>query len=742
VDTHGQLHASAAIGIEDHSVDYSQTTGAIQLKLINPFYGMELDIERIEVEIYRKAPRESNWNLLFRKTAAFSYTTPYFTLKDGVDPILIDGRDDVVHSALKGAELGTAWDKPPRAACISATGSRLLLGNIKGWPECSVVFYPPASRALATQADFTGVKLLIRKDSTDTGTATNMIDRILFEFVQASSALTINGISTTAHGASGDNIATVTTSASHNLSVGHWVYLFHHSSYAPDLVFCGWYQVRTVPSGTTFTINTEVTYGASVSSARPTRCAVATAKTDIPVVIDLDGNFGFRDGDLGTSNTPGQMAIRLSKACNAVMRACNLSVSGFEDFIPWLSAHAGNDLRFGEVNFVVPVAISTTPEFIVTANSDVGRIFLNDEEAVVNTAVSFLTVRYPSRVLRSYPNYPEIFDDPFGQNSDSIIDIDADGGQELTAIAPIFGDAASSSSQVAQSQVAFKKNAIYLFDPETKQVQRINTRGIGCDAPDSVASVPGGIFFTYQGEQFFLNDKMQLTRPGLWMRKWVTENVNKAEIEQQTGIFDGVSQRYILSTPVNSGTVNSHALVHDFSLAEQGGGKLGAWTTWSNFPSTYWAQKEGLLHFASTAGDVFRIRNRNEAQDYRDEDQAIDGQELLLPAEHFDVPGIRKRLRYITTHWELPLTDLTDIVLKEATNKSDTLTETGTFSLEKEDTKNNYTIRTSLFQKKAQYFQIQVTLGTKDEKAVFTGISYEVDGLSYKRTRTSSDEGS
>lgn len=721
LDANNYPIGTAALQSEDLVVEYAQS-GGIQIKLVKqPAFHM-YDFDNVEVELYRTRANGEQFFLHTRQLLDYDNYDPYLYITDSYEDESINpggevaGVDDI-HTALLGVELGTAWDQPPRAAHITSVSGRLVLANLKGYPEASVLLTKATGASEITTANLAGKRILFRKDNTDTETTTNNTDRVAFEFVD-----TATTIDPTTDIAVGGGLVTITSTA-HGLSSGDWVYLFH-SSVGTDklLTFSGWYNVFTTPTVDTFTFKSSNT--AAAVAADCDRFATATAKEDVPVWIGnagVDGNYGQRDGNPTTTDLSLVVARRLAAAINASQRGVSSE--------PWLSAFAGNDYRIGEVLVKVPFVPSTAPEVVAPSSLSGLRMFVSDRQVAADEQTSFQTLVYPSRLVRSYPNYPEIFDNPLGDilNSDSAVDINPADGQEITGVIPFFGQSATGSNvQLNQEVVVFKTNSVYLVNIETKQVQRIDSRGLGCTVPRSISVTRNGIMFANQSGVYRLNRDMTVTHVGLYMSGLWKSTVNKTQLSEATGHHYAVGRKYKLSVPVDADTYSQQVFVYDYDAEEMG--QPGAWTRYTNHPAVGWCNLENDAYWASQYGDVFLVRARGEASDFRDEDQPVAQQVVVLGAEDFGVPGIRKVVASVATLVELTTTDLTNLVISVAQNLSRTFTEASTASAT-QDEYQQVTYRTSLPFRRGTHVQLKYTHYVKDEELVLTGVEYRVAQL-------------
>jgi hypothetical protein len=557
IDANNNVVASAATGAEDCIIELT-ANGQIRLRILPPPAWGVYDYDRIEAHIYRTiADTVAPFYRIRAVPVTFSKGYQYIDIYDGTtDEVLTQAGDqDATMVALLGAELGTAWEQPPRAKYLTSVNNRLVLANIKDYQQLDIVIRKQAGAASVANTNLAGLTFLFRKTSTDSSTTTNMVDRIKYEFIAASGTFTFvdadvstanDTITETAHGlltgsaftlsnsggalptglaaattyyaikvdadtfkvatsaananagtaiditaAAGGGTHTLTkqgrigisgaaitrnattftvTSNAHGLSAGNWVYLFHAAQGKDnDLHFAGWAQISSVATNT-FTV--KFANGYTPSADDVDSYVTATTKTDIPVWLGTDGNYNQKD-----SNTTGSFealaAVRLANAINASMVATDVTVSGQTDFVPWITANAGGEYALGQLVVRQPKYSSTTMEVALGTLGSNYDVYVNNVKRASSAEVSATTLIFPSRVVISYENHPETFDNPAAalqDDSDSVVDVNSADGEEITGVIPFFAETAFGQSQVESLVVVFKTNSVYLLDVRTPHV--------------------------------------------------------------------------------------------------------------------------------------------------------------------------------------------------------------------------------------------------------------------------------
>ena len=725
IDANDNIVASATTGYQDHVVELT-SDAAIHHKLVGlPAWDI-YDYQRIELEIYRT--RKNTPAPFYRVTTIpveFDNTLGYIQYTDSYsDQDLIDL--DPVNTALKGTELGINWQNPLRAKYVTSLGNRLVVANIRDYPQLDMQII--ASGAV-TSATYAGKRFLLRASNTDTGTATNMTERVAYEFVGSASGTISN------HTTNGDTFSFDTSSALASSSPGDWIYLTYAvgATSGIDLTYSGWWQIAGI-SGSTVTVNL---VDAPTVTDLPDTYVVATDTSDVPVFLGTDGNLGMVNGD---SFDLFDATRRLSMAINASMRMTDVSISGMEAFVPWIISRSGNDVgRSGRILIRQSRVTGNTPELVLpdsfSGSGESFRVFVNDVRRDPDAEVSAITRLYPSRLLASYENYPEIMDNPtsvLDTESDSAIDINSADGQEITGIIPFFGEAAFGSAQKSAVLVVFKTNSIYLVDLNEKAagrnpVQKIESKGLGCTAPYSITSTNKGIMFANESGIYCLRRDQTIQYVGKYMERNWTEGVNLDNLSIVQGHNYSLGRMYKLSVPGVGEERNSRVFVYNHTGEEDG--RIGAWARYDNHNATGWANLDTEVYWSSSSGRVFSLRNTGTSTDYRDDDQAV---HFRLDTRAIDAgdSGIRKLLSGVIVQYRVLASD-GGTTLSYSTDMATEFTETTEFELSRSLTgKDIVSVNHNISRQRGTYFAFRIDNDTLDEALEVAGMDLRIAGLS------------
>jgi hypothetical protein len=822
IDANNNIIISAITGYQDNTVIIEHPS-QIRIRLIGFPAWDNYDYARLELQVYRtKLDQAAPFFLVSTVPLPYGTNTGYVDIVDTKDDSFLTDLDP--SSVLSSSELGTRWSGPLRSKYITSAANKLILANVETDPQLDINILQPANSAALTAANFNGKRFLFRKDNTDSGTTTDNINRMAYEF-RSTGALTITGVTNNA-----GTSFTVTTSAPHGLSSGNWVYLTTravetdwsfdsvsatndelintasvahnyttgqrvvlYSTNAPGgtttlstyyvvlgstpfrlklaltlaaaiagtpvinltgaggstgnlephnqirLEYAGWWQVAS-SNTLTFTINHthSASYVPALDGWELNTAVKATNPNDIPVWIELDDNYGSITGD--SQFIQNRVVDRLSRAISASQRLCRTA-----GFTPWLIAGAGQDYNSGQIIITQPKSLPTITELQLPSFTEF-LVFVNGVQKTSGESASTFSYKYPSRLLASYTNYPELFDNVTTTDPDqsvSVIDINSADGQQITGVIPFFGESAFGAALRSGVVVVFKTNSIYLVDLAEKAagrnpVQRIESQGLGCTAPHSIANTRDGIMFANESGIYKLTRSMAVEYVGRKTERVWRNRVNRDALELAFGHHYSTGSQYKLAVPLDGGTSPGDLLVYSHVREYQGG--VGAWSRYSHSPAIGWCNLFSDAFFASTNGRVYSIRRAGDNTDYRDDNQPI-AFEATLRAMDFGDGGIRKIIHYVISKFRV-LKDASGTALSTAADLTDNFQDADNFRLESPTDNTNglndanaikvQTIRFSIDNRKLVFLQVRFTNSTIDEPVEITEVSVRVAGMTDK----------
>jgi hypothetical protein len=526
---------------------------------------------------------------------------------------------------------------------------------------------------------------------------------------------------------------------------------------------------------------------------KPDRVALTAGKNekDFPVYMGTDYNYGWSNAN--NSNIYSAASRALLRLSNAINFSQSVSTS------PWVFANAGLDLGGQTMVLTFPEnSLTTTPEIVfpsvlnnveyygnkvkvvssttsfssttdfaigshvkqisgvwsvdtspytapyyqITAKAGTGTF---NYTAAFATQVGAVTSKFPSRLVISYPNFAEVFHRPFddsGALSESIIDVNPADGQEITGVFPFFSESAFGASLKSASIIVFKTNSIYIVNPDTRQSQKIETNGLGCTAPYSIAATREGLMFANEAGLYRLTRSLTVEPIGSYIDRLWREEVNHSELNLMQGHSYGIGRRYKVSIPKTSQTIPSDALVYDYTR-EDSKNTFGSWTRYSNHPATGWCNLLEDAYFGSTRGRVYKVSNANSKYDYQDDGSAITGS-VVFRALDFGDSAIRKRVLHLLVHYRIPSlaegqVDIETAKVYMGVNLVDNFVELDRFKIDVPNEPDGLstispnkqvTLRYSVRNPKSLYFQVKVDDNGLHTPLQVTGLSFRVAGLS------------
>jgi hypothetical protein len=511
-----------------------------------------------------------------------------------------------------------------------------------------------------------------------------------------------------------------------------------------QLDYAGWWMVNDVTSSevTILDVNSSTT---TVPIQFPDRAVFATNLEDVPVLVGLDGNMAMANGNGPVPYL--NILRRLGMAINTTMRLVDTNLAAYVEFKPWIVARSGSDTG-GQLVVKQPRAESVIPSVKITGGTSEYSTYVNGSKINSLAIVASIT-RYPSRILASYNNYPEIFDNPWTVDTDgsaSAIDINSADGQEITGIIPFFGESAFGAALQSGVLVVFKQNSIYLVDLGAKAagqnaVQRLETQGLGCTAPYSIAPTKDGIAFANDSGIYVLRRNQRIEYLGRFMERNWQEKVDKNFLDIVQGHHYSVGRQYKLSVPMVEDSTSSYAensQVYVYNHTGEADGETGGWARYTNHPATGWANLFKDAFYANVNGSVLRLRNLGEQTDYRDGSSAIESI-LEARATSFGNTGIRKVVSNCIVHY------------RTAENSSGTKVYFAPDLYSEYDESTNFSIKTksaiqdnlsssqaqaivsvmhSLVRRRCIYMSVKIINAAKDENVEVAGMSFMVGGLS------------
>ena len=536
-------------------------------------------------------------------------------------------------------------------------------------------------------------------------------------------------------------------------AAGDWIYLYHAALGDNNtLDFAGWYRIAETDTSARIIIQANHSRSLGLAGANDVDTfALRTGAVDpygdtnlvVPVFIGTDGNFNqLYENDLDIVN---RVATRLSVTLSAVMGtepSGNVYWTGLGDRpAPWLLAQSGQSFPTGTLVVTRQDAPSDSFLFSHTNLSASTQVFVNNVLLASATTASSESRLFNSRLVVSYPGFPEIIDNPFGDptKSDSIIDVNPADGQEINSVIPFFGQSAFGSANLSQVVVVLKTASIHLVDVVSGKTQKIQSQGQGCTAPRSVTVSKDGIMFANESGLYRLGWDMRVDWIGKPIKDLWNDELNKNQIAEFVGHNYRQNRQYKLGVVSTGSDYPTNVLVYDHTrennITQEGVIGVGSWTEYTNHLVTGWTNQTKDSYFGNQSGQVMRIRNTGGLTDFRDDESAIANQELITGALGFGLPGNRKTVSAVTLQIQNPGT-LTDVTVSTEQSLSGTFSASDQIDL----TEDNQTIRYSLAERKGTFLRVKITKsGTKDEQFKLSKMTFHVKDIGSGGVKESAD---
>lgn len=749
VDANNNVIASAVTDYEESIVSIDRD-GAINHKLTGLARFDIYDYDRLDVYMYRtKVDREALPPFFLARRDSINYRYPegedVLVLNDTTpDEALSPIPDDQVSIALKGAELPLSSEEPPRAKFMTSSDNRLVLGNIKSWNTLDLdllsnsgitefntmdglqldlgdgdssvtVSGVPFMNWNINQYEVLNSSNVVQVDSVaypdDTTVRLTLNSAVtpslLGEYIQLGSWFTDTDDASGLYAATGRSRNDILGGL-----IGHWQVNAHvDNTTTVDLFFV---HGRTVADNWTFNNVTDA----------PLYLAYDAGK--LPVVqvpYVLSGANGRTVTEVVYDDRQNQ--FEFTNAINRGLKDIRTALVSYmtRQTAPWLLVKAGATEGTGKIIFsAVRPEKTVTGTFTRGASSDL-QVFWNQRRTPSGDAATGYERLFPSRLVISTANYPEMFDNPYAPSAlygDSIIDVNANDGQEIIGMSTFFSNSTTSASQLEETLIVCKNKSVYAVNLASRTAQKLDSGEQGCNIPGSISVTKDGIMFANTSGIYMVTKNLDIIYVGDWLENKWKQDVNfDVASDRAVSITDGLTRKYKLSLPLNSSLRNDHVAVFNYESAGQLG---GGWTLYDNIPASDWVQTNEGTYFSSYAGRVFRLRDTGEASDYRDDSSAISASMTYAP-QSFTSTGKRAVLNRVVAHIEGVVTELQPSIAVDLGSTFENLDKI-TVTNELGDT-----IASSVPSRHATFFQIKYDHSTKDEGFTLGGLDFSVSGL-------------
>lgn len=525
-------------------------------------------------------------------------------------------------------------------------------------------------------------------------------------------------------------------------------------------------ELTTQVTGIGFTAGTRIANKIELSDSVGNGTAVlfASDPRDVPVLIDdvievpTDPNtaddLNYRTVPSSDWTSTARPQLELGRRLADAINATQATLSGPGSFQPWLSAAGGDDVGPGQILVRSPVpATDGMPDMEFTPPSGgLVHCFVNDVERTATTSVTARERLFPSRLAVSYPNFPEIYDAPFGDTlfSDSIVDVNPSDGQEITAVIPLFGDSAFGAALRDSTILVFKQYSVYVVKPSVTvnsdgtvaykyETQRLETNGQGCTYSRLVAPSKHGVLFGNDSGLWKINRSLEIVFLGQIVdRLWGQQRNRTIETDVPCAVHDYYRNKWKGSFAALGESINAHVASYDHT--RENGDDDGAWSEYSNVPASGWANVGTDCIFGTFEGQVYRLRSTGNVSDYRDDRDAVgaeDGAVGIYKALDFGTGAARKLIKAFMVQFRVTSSVSTTLVstgvdLRQSFAACDPFTvsdpvETGVTGLTGTPVQ---TRRFSAPDRKGQFFQVRLVNTGKDEPLEIVQFDFVTEQMS------------
>jgi hypothetical protein len=523
-----------------------------------------------------------------------------------------------------------------------------------------------------------------------------------------------------------------------------------YGSYASTLLDNRTYTVTLTNGGNTITLTgAYTTVGIDIDSyVIGTGIPVGARVTAILSATEFTISLPADDGGNKTITVSSPFSIetyaflRLANAINSAQAACEAL-----NFTPWVVANAGGEYSGNQIVLETPYVSNDTLEVVLPAFGNTS-IYANGVRVDAGAQVQTRSQLFPSRLMVSYPNYPEVFDAPLSfldTDSDSAIDINPSDGQEITGVIPFFGESAFGAAQKDGILLVFKTASVYLVNIAAKRagqnaVQRLDTRGLGCTAPYSIAPTQNGIMFANQSGIYRISRNLECQYIGRRMERVWKEKVDSSELDTTMhGHYYPLGNQYKLSVPYKQDELNHPARVLVYNTVREytaDGYRDGSWTSYSSQEAIGWANMLRQSLFATPHGEVFTLRMTGTSTDYRDDGVPIAAQ-ATLRALDFGSSSVRKMVSSFNLQFRPEDRDV-DVTVEASIDLIDNWETLDPAVVSRQRTIANINNRAvqqlAIIQymsnkRKGVFYQLRVSNGILDQGLQLNGVSLMVAGL-------------
>jgi hypothetical protein len=746
VDRNGNYLVGASVGSSDMRV---RLTGPGKVGIrgwILPSGLENLDYDRLNFEIFRRnnTAIAAGSTVGYRKVGQIplsgkSYYVDY--LDSMSDEVLSSSDEDQITDPLGG--IGETRSAPYTASCITGINNQLVYSNLTAPHALNISFLGDA-----TEANFSTFNLAIKHYFTEdrSGALTTTSFKVGTSHTVSTAAFDSSVDGNGTNGAAITLAATVP--ADSKIVVGNWVYIANiaptNCNAQPTLL--GWHKVVSYASGVLKIALPDIT---AVVAADYTNTkiyyhdATGADAGKVPLTNEIDHMNFTQSIAIRGSDIRVIFPIHLTSAMNVV-----LNYLAAQSQLSPIYSTGSRDRSTGnwkvEGNRLYSLTFPAAPASTLS-------LYIGGANAAWSAEHVASSKTYPARSILSVPRFPEVFADievDTALNTPQVQDVNPEDGNPIVAAIPFFADTAFGAALKSNVLTILKPKGIYILDSQAKWVnsndffKKIDTRGIGCEAPGSVIASADGILFASRDGIYLIDKSFRPVHIGNKLKKfWSDGTVDLDKIDQITASNYTRERQIRFSYPTtNSSNYSDGVFSLKFGEAEMPE-NFGAWTRYTGFNASGWASSATDTFFSTDQGFVGKVLKTGSVNDYSDAGTKIDA-EITFRAMDMGMPNSRKMCKFVTIY-TISSNDNNTVLMSIADDLSTEFTDLNEFTLpgnqvQEEDLLSdilrNKVDRTTFSPPRSHstWFQVKVTAEGNHSDFEITKVIYKVAAL---RTR-------
>ena len=684
IDRNGNYIVGASVGSSDLRIRLTGP-GKVGIRGWVLPRGLEnVDYDRLNLEIFRRnnTAIAAGSTVGYRKVGQIpllnqSYYVDY--LDSMSDEVLSSQDEDSIVDPLGG--IGETRSAPYTAQCITGMNNQLIYSNLTAPYALNISFTGDA-----TEANFSTFALAVSYYANEgrDGSPSSKTFKIGTSHTVSTASFDSDVDGSGTNGAAITLAATVP--ANSKIVAGDWIYVCNIApngcNAQPTLL--GWHQVVSYASGVLKIALPSIT---AVVAADYTNTKIYYHAADgadagkIPLTNEIDHmNFTQSLSIRGTEMRV-IFPIHLTSAINVVLN----SIAAASQLSP-IYATGSRDRSTGNWKIEGSRLVSLT---FPAAPASTLNLYINGSVASWSSTQTATSKTYPARCILSVPRFPEVFADievDTSNNTPQVQDVNPEDGNAIVSAIPFFADAAFGAALKTNVLTILKPKGIYILDSQAKWVnsndffKKIDSRGLGCEAPGSVIASADGIFFASRDGIYLLDKTFKPVHIGNKLKKfWKDGTVDLDKISQIAGSNYTRDRQVRFSYPTSDSSSYSDGVFSMKFGESEMPENFGAWTRYTGFNAVCWASSSTSTFFATDEGFVGKISDTGDVNDYSDAGSSIDC-EITFRAMDMGMPANRKVCKFVTIY-TISSVDGNEVGMSMANDLANEFTDLNDFNL-------------------------------------------------------------